>query len=466
MSSSTQHLRQGLPRIRGGGPWPPLSFPMNSAEMPSAGGPKTTPEDAVVTAQTSRTESPQGLAFRRGLPRTAGGAPWPVIAAETEIPQADQIHAAPEASAKAPAKSVPEVAPSIIEPAHPTVSTSREHEPVAEVTPEPAGLAAAVPEPLAQQNPEVSSSQALSGSNVAGVLAVARGPRILRILAIIAGVVALFGLIVLAARGLTTFPSVANFLERYPGEYHPAAAVEPGFPAWARWTHYLNFFFMVLIVRSGLIVRHQQKPTAFYVPKRGGKKVSIYLWLHTSLDVLWMANGIVFVVLLFATGHWVRIVPTSVEVFPNAVSALLQYTMLDWPTENGWVNYNSLQQIMYFLVVFVAAPLAILSGLRMSSWWPERASRLNRLYPAPLARAIHFPVMLFFVVFAVIHVTLILTTGALRNLNHMFVGIDASGWLGFWVCALGMAIVGVGWAVTRPLMMAPVAQLFGRVSNR
>ena len=29
---------------------------------------------------------------------------------------------------------------------------------------------------------------------------------------------------------------------------------------------------------------------------------------------------------------------------------------LDWPVETGWVNYNSLQQIMYFVVVFIAAP--------------------------------------------------------------------------------------------------------------
>jgi len=33
----------------------------------------------------------------------------------------------------------------------------------------------------------------------------------------------------------------------------------------------------------------------------------------------------------------VRIVPTSWETVPNALSALLQYLM----PENGWKNYNS-----------------------------------------------------------------------------------------------------------------------------
>src|SRR5699024_643365 len=101
-----------------------------------------------------------------------------------------------------------------------------------------------------------------------------------------------------------------------------------------------------------LQVRHQQKPPAFYTPKKGGKKVSINLWLHTSLDVLWLANGVIFVVLLFVSGHWARIVPTSWEVFPNALSAMLQYMTLEWPMEDAWVNYNSLQQLMYFIIVF------------------------------------------------------------------------------------------------------------------
>ena len=37
--------------------------------------------------------------------------------------------------------------------------------------------------------------------------------------------------------------------------------------------------------------------------KKGGKKISLYLWLHTSVDILWLVNGIIFVVLLFASGQ-------------------------------------------------------------------------------------------------------------------------------------------------------------------
>ena len=151
-------------------------------------------------------------------------------------------------------------------------------------------------------------------------------------------------------------------------------------PAWLGWQHFFNVFLIVLIIRSGLQVRTQKRPTAFWSPRSNRRrKISLNLWFHQSLDILWLVNGALFVVLLFVTGQWMRIVPTTWEVFPNALSALLQYVSLDWPTENGWVNYNALQQIAYFATVFIAAPLAAITGVRMSGLWPKNAEALNRI---------------------------------------------------------------------------------------
>ncbi len=156
--------------------------------------------------------------------------------------------------------------------------------------------------------------------------------------------------------------------------------------------HFFTVFLLVLIVRSGLEVRTQKRPSAFWAPKRNPKgKISLSLWFHQSLDLLWVVNGAVFVVLLFATGQWMRVVPTSWAVFPNAISAGLQYVSLDWPTENGWVYYNALQQLAYFATIFIAAPLSIITGFRMSKLWPRNASRLSRAYRIEWARALHFP---------------------------------------------------------------------------
>ena len=87
--------------------------------------------------------------------------------------------------------------------------------------------------------------------------------------------------------------------------------------------------------------------------------IGLARWWHLGVDALWLLNGVVFYVLLFATGRWQRLVPTSWDVFPNALSVLIQYLSLNWPAEHGWVAYNGLQLIAYFVTVFIAAPLAL-----------------------------------------------------------------------------------------------------------
>ena len=259
-----------------------------------------------------------------------------------------------------------------------------------------------------------------------------------------------------------------DFLATYPGETPLPEGAPVGLPAWLGWQHFFNVFLIVLIIRSGLQVRTEKRPAAYWTPRwsKGGQgKISLNLWFHQSLDILWLVNGLIFVVLLFATGQWMRVVPTSWEVIPNAVSAGLQYLSLDWPLENGWVNYNSLQVLAYFATIFIAAPLAALTGVRMSGLWPKNATTLNRIYPVEWARAVHFPVMLYFVAFIVVHVALVFLTGALRNLNHMYAAQDADGWLGFWIFVASLVVIAAAWIAARPTVLAPIAGVFGKVGR-
>jgi thiosulfate reductase cytochrome b subunit len=287
--------------------------------------------------------------------------------------------------------------------------------------------------------------------------------------AIVGGLGLLFaaGMAVLFVRWFLSLDFMQDFLATYPGEYHLPEGAPVGLPPWLGWQHFFNVFLIVLIIRSGLRVRTEKRPTAFWSPRWNSKrKISLALWFHQSLDILWFVNGVIFVVLLFVTGQWMRIVPTSWEVFPNAISAALQYVSLDWPTENGWVNYNSLQQLAYFTTVFIAAPLAAVTGVRMSGVWPKNATGLNKLYPVEWARAIHFPVMIYFVLFIFVHVVLVFATGALRNLNHMYASQDVENWVGFWIFVASMVVIAAAWVAARPMVLAPIARLFGKVSAR
>jgi thiosulfate reductase cytochrome b subunit len=280
-------------------------------------------------------------------------------------------------------------------------------------------------------------------------------------------------LVVLLAKWMTSLPAVGSFLADYPGHSELPEGAPVGFPAWLGWQHFLNGFFLLLIIRTGWQVRTTTRPSGHWTRNNKGliktknapTKITLELWLHLTLDALWILNGLVFVVLLFATGQWTRIVPTSWDVFPNALSAALQYASLNWPTDNGWVNYNALQLLTYFATVFIAAPLAFISGIRTSSAWPKKAAALNKAYPMELARAIHFPVMIYFVAFIVVHVFLVLATGALRNLNHMYGGSDDAGWFGFWVFAASVAVMVAAWFLARPIFLRPIASLMGKVSR-
>lgn len=279
--------------------------------------------------------------------------------------------------------------------------------------------------------------------------------------------------LVFAARWLREQPTVEAWMLQYPGEATNPAWAPVGIPAWLAWQHFLNLFFLVLIVRTGWQVRTVQRPPAYWTRSNRGllrtkaapKKISIHLWLHNALDLLWGVNGVVFVVLLFATGQWARIVPTSWDSFPNALSASLQYVSFDWPVEDGWTHYNALQQLSYFGVVFILAPLAILTGVRLAEFWPVEA-KVNKVYRIEWARAIHFPVMLLFVLFTLVHVILVFATGAQRNLNYMFAASpDAASWWGVGFFAGGLVLIAAVLLASRPIVIRATAGAFGRVGR-
>jgi thiosulfate reductase cytochrome b subunit len=208
--------------------------------------------------------------------------------------------------------------------------------------------------------------------------------------------------------------------------------------------------------------------------------IGLARWWHLGVDTLWLLNGLVFYVLIFSTGHWRRLVPTSWDVIPNALSVMVQYGSLDWPTENGWWAYNSLQLLAYFVTVFIAGPLALITGLGMSPALSTRFRRISSVLSIQTARSLHFLVMCWFLFFIVVHVTLVFTTGLRANLNHAFAAREDDSWTGFWVFVVAMVVVVVGWVAATPLtirhprviqrvgfaLIGPVQRLFEHVDAR
>lgn len=284
-------------------------------------------------------------------------------------------------------------------------------------------------------------------------------------------ILALMVVVVVAAKWVTSLPDVVSFMTTYPGRSALPDGAPVGFPVWLQWQHFLNAFFILLIVRSGWQIRTAKRPPSFWTRNNTGRlrtknppiRIGIFTWFHLTFDALWVLNGLVFYVLLFATGQWMRVIPTRWDVVPNAITAGLKYASLNWPTENGWINYNALQLLSYFAVIFIAAPLAIITGIRITPGLAGRLRPIDRVFPLKLARLLHFGVMLFFVAFIIVHVTLELATGALRNLNHMYAGRDDQTWWGFGIFAAAILFMVVAWITLRPSVLAAIAGRTGTI---
>lgn len=295
-----------------------------------------------------------------------------------------------------------------------------------------------------------------------------------------------------------------EFIQRYPGTSAPRGGIEPGLPAWLRWSHLFNIVFMMFIIRAGLqiLADHPRlylnsgstpgtawlrlrgpipadrldpadparvwtaKDDSVSLPKWLGipgvrHTIGLARWWHFTFDTLWLLNGIVFYVLLFATGQWRRIVPQSWDVIPNAASTMVQYLSLDFPVNDGFVAYNALQLTAYFLTVFVFAPLAFLTGILQA---PAIAARFGfGAGPAnrQVARSVHFLVLVWMVFFIAIHTIMVFTTGLVGNLNHIVFGTDTqSPW------ALVVYLIAMGVIIALWLLASPVTLRYPRVVQR
>ena len=168
----------------------------------------------------------------------------------------------------------------------------------------------------------------------------------------------LAAIVVVAAKIVRELPAVQSFMHDYPGRTDLPAGTPVGFPAWLQWQHFLNSFFILFILRTGWQLRSKKRPAAFWTRNNTGLlktkdapvRIGLPLWVHLGADILWVANGVLFYVLIFATGQWLRLVPTTWEMVPNAVSVGIQYASLNWPMDDGWVNFNALQTLTLSLI--------------------------------------------------------------------------------------------------------------------
>ncbi|MEO7146019.1 MAG: molybdopterin-dependent oxidoreductase [Bryobacteraceae bacterium] len=279
-----------------------------------------------------------------------------------------------------------------------------------------------------------------------------------------------------ALAGLPLIPAVPQV---YPNNF-----VGPqGFPLWVRYCHFLNFLFVMMLIRSGLSILADHPRLYFNNDCTPGSEWIRFTPIEVPLDRVWTAKddaryisplaatpgyrhtvgiarawhfinvhgfiitGVFFVVMLLGTEQWRRIVPASWLVVTQAWNTWVHYATFHLPPEpNGFYGYNALQQIAYFAVVFVFGPLAIASGIAMSPAVVNHIPWYARVFGGrQSARSIHFLTMAGFLAFIAVHVTLVVATGFTRNMNHIVMGTDDyRRWGLIWGFA-GIGVVAASW---------------------
>ncbi len=258
-----------------------------------------------------------------------------------------------------------------------------------------------------------------------------------------------------------------------------------GFPVWITLSHWVNFFFLMVIVRSGLSIladhprlywnvsckpdtswirftpvkiptdkTYTAKEDARYINPIAGlpgykHTIGIARVWHFLTVPFFILNGAIFITLLFCTDQWKRLVPLSWEIVPDAWNAFVHYATFHFPFEpNGFYYYNAIQQLSYFGVVFILAPLAILTGMAMSPAIENRFRWYPKLFGnRQSARSIHFIVMIAYSVFIIIHVSLIVATGLIKNMNHIVMGTDnGESYTGLYI-GIAIVLLTIGFAI-------------------
>ena len=134
-------------------------------------------------------------------------------------------------------------------------------------------------------------------------------------------------------------------------------------------------------------------------------------------------NGAAYLLYGLWSRHiWRDLVP-SWSAIAHIGSTVLDHLRLRFPHGEEARRYNALQQLTYLAVIWVMFPLLILAGLAMSPFLDAMFPWLPSLFGGRQgARTVHFLLAFGLVLFVVVHLAMVLLSGAWNNLRSMVTG--------------------------------------------
>ena len=146
------------------------------------------------------------------------------------------------------------------------------------------------------------------------------------------------------------------------------------------------------------------------------------LW-HFAFAWLLVINGLLFWAYAIAVGHLRRdLLPTKKD-FAHLPREIANHITLKFPKGEDAMRYNALQKLAYVFVIFVLGALIVLTGLAMSPTMDSGFPPLPWMFGGrQSARTIHFICAFSFLGFFVVHIVMVILSGAWNNLRSMITG--------------------------------------------
>jgi DMSO/TMAO reductase YedYZ molybdopterin-dependent catalytic subunit/thiosulfate reductase cytochrome b subunit len=268
------------------------------------------------------------------------------------------------------------------------------------------------------------------------------------------------------------------------------------FPFWLRFAHFINVIFITLLIRSGIEILaalpklywkdhalpgtewikftkrevpkdrlwtslEEEEPFSPWIALPGRKNLGLGRHWHFFSAIFWGLNGIFYYVLLFTSGEWVRLIPTSPSIFSEALKTALIYATLQSPPPGD--PYNPLQQLTYFGVVFMLGPFMIATGAAMSPAIDARFPWYPKIFGGrQAARSLHFLGMAAFVLFIIAHILLVVVERFPQNMGNILLGsgegVSLFAAIGLFAFYIAVVVIVHAWATSISLLKSRLMQ--------
>lgn len=155
----------------------------------------------------------------------------------------------------------------------------------------------------------------------------------------------------------------------------------------------------------------------------GSRNLALGRRWHFFFAWLWVINGACYLLWSLASRHLSRDLAMQKRDWRGILHSIADHLRFRHPVGDEAARYNPLQKLAYLGVIFVVAPVAILTGLSMS---PQMDTLLGGFVDLiggrQAARTIHFVAMSLFVLFALVHVLMVFYAGPINEMRSMITG--------------------------------------------